>query len=99
MIIGTENMEKKMKNKEKINYEIRQLSWSKRRSHTEEKKALSVELVGFEKIENHMCKMLVDYEEEKVELNARVMYNEIQDFWLVSGINTHGHQCTIKLLN
>lgn len=97
MTIGIKNMRQKVI--KDLNYEIRQLSWSKRRKPNSEKEILSVELIGFEKIENNMCKMIVDYENEKVELTARVLYNDRQDFWLVSGINTTGKQCTIKLVD
>lgn len=93
MITGLLNMERLQ-----MKYEIRQLSWSKRRKHTESPKALSVELVGFKKEINHTCLMVVDYEEEKVELKGRVTYNEIQDYWIVSGINSKGNQCIIKIL-
>lgn len=81
-----------------MKYEIRQLSWSKRRNHSEEKEALKVSLIGFEKKPNHFCKMIVNYDDEEVELNARVIYNEIQDYWVVSGINTKGNQCSIKII-
>lgn len=80
-------------------YEVRQLSWSKRRNHnTQESEVLDIELINFKKEDNHFCTMIVDYENEKIELNARVLYNDRQNYWVVAGINTKGKQCSIKLL-
>lgn len=82
-----------------MKYEIRQMSWSKRRKHTiDSRKIKNVVLDGFKKIENTFCGMKVIYENETIELNARVIYNEIQDYWVVAGVNGQGEQCSIKII-
>lgn len=82
-----------------MKYEIRQLSWSKRRTHTENKEILNVRLEDYKEEINHFCKMYISYDNEaEIELTARVTYNDIQDYWIVAGINTKGDQCSIKIL-
>lgn len=67
--------------------EIIEKSWYKRRLPTDEPKAISVELDGFEYVTDHFCKMIVTYDDNKTEtLIARVIFNKLTQQWAVDGM-------------
>lgn len=80
-----------------IQYDIIQLSWSKRRPVDKVKDVKSVTLNNYKDTHNHFCEMVVEYEDTTILLNARVIYNDIQDTWVVYGLNSHGDICAIRL--
>ena len=74
----------------KYKFEIRQTDWFKRRVPTVEPKAVSVEITGFELINNHKCVMIATYDNDEVfELSGRVSVNHVGK-WTVAGYNPHG---------
>lgn len=74
-----------------MKFKIRVTDWFKRRVPTPEPKAVSVEVIGFEKINNGRCLMKATYDDGiTYDLDARININEILDKWTVTGYNPHG---------
>ncbi len=81
--------------------------WHKRRIPTEKKPTLiNYEVIDFEKINNHACKMNVTFSDGSSDtLNARVHCNRIygidvdpNERWTVQGINHTGTSVLLKLI-
>lgn len=71
---------------------IREMSWFKRREPTTEPKAVSVKIEGFERINNHMCKMIATYDDgHEYDLIARVIQNAVTGKWSIYGLDSKGH--------
>jgi len=74
----------------------REMSWFKRRTPTAEERVVQemiVDVVGFEKIHNHVCTMVVVYKDgPRYELSARVHLNHLAkpNRWTVQGFNAQG---------
>ncbi len=74
-----------------MKFEIRNTEWAKRRIPTKDIKAVSVEVIGFEKVDNGKCIMNATYDNgETYELTARINLNDILDKWTVTGYDPHG---------
>lgn len=72
-------------------FEIRQLSWHKRRRPGDEPKPVSVEVPDFKKEANHMCAISVTFDNAEVlTLSGRVLQNPITGAWSVNGVNSTG---------
>lgn len=81
-----------------MKYEIREMSWYKRRTPTPEPKAISVEIDNVQLVQNHECKMVATYDNGEIHhLGARVHHNDIKDTWSVQGIDAHGHSVVVDL--
>jgi len=74
-----------------MKFEIRNTEWHKRRVRPNEIKAVSVEVIGFEKVDNGRCIMNATYDNgETYELSGRINLNTILDKWTVAGYDPHG---------
>ena len=66
--------------------EIIEKSWFKRRRPTPEPKPVDIRLDEFEQVHNHLCMMYVKFDNgAEAEFVARVIYNDMQDEWIVDG--------------
>lgn len=80
-------------------FEIRQLSWHKRRRATEAPQPISVEVPDFQKIPNHFCDISVTFDNgEVIMLQGRVSQNPVNHSWSVNGINSSGQSVFAKWL-
>lgn len=81
-------------------FEIMQTDWYKRREPTVEKdKIKNVEVIGFQKIDNSICVMKVEYESgEILELSGYTNVNEGNNRWTVNGLNPHGVSVLVRLV-
>lgn len=78
-------------------FEIRQLSWHKRRRATEAPQPLKVEVPDFQKIPNHFCDINVTFDNgEVLVLHGRVSQNQVNHSWSVNGINGSGQSVFAK---
>lgn len=64
-------------------------AWHKRRQLTKlPPQPVDVKIPDFKKEKNHMCKMIVTYDNGEVkEYISRVVYNHIKDYWAVDGMH------------
>ena len=83
-----------------MKYEIREMSWFKRRTPTKEIKVTEViEITDLQLIRNHACEMEVLCDDGKsYMLGARVHHNKIKDTWTIQGLNPHGLSVVVDLI-
>jgi len=82
-----------------MKYNIRQLSWFKRREPTQDPQPVKVEIKNIELIVNSYCDMTVEFDDGNTyEFDGRVQHNEIKDTWTVHGFNHHGQQCFVDIV-
>ena len=69
-------------------FQIIEKDWHKRRSPTTKLlNPVSVAIPDYQAEKNHICKMLVSYDDGSVkELIGRVIYNQINQYWTVDGM-------------
>jgi hypothetical protein len=83
----------------------REMSWFKRRTPTAEEmavKKMDVAVIGFEKIHNHECVMIVEYDNGDVyELSGRVHLNHLAtpNRWTVQGLNATGISVIVDVVD
>jgi len=82
-----------------MEFEIRQLSWHKRRKPGQEIKPVSVAAPGFRKEVNHMCDVQVTFDNgETMTMKGRVLQNPVTGTWSVNAINTSGQSVFARLV-
>ena len=82
-----------------MEFEIREMSWFKRRTPKPEPKAISVEVTGVELVSNHACEMVATYDDgNSYALSARVHHNQIKDTWTVQGLDAKGHSVVCDII-
>ncbi len=82
-----------------MQFEIQPLSWHKRRRPTQEPDISSFEVIGFEKIHNHRCQVVIQYESGvERHLIGRVLQHPQRQDWLINGINAQGDTIALKLI-
>ena len=82
-----------------MKYEIRELSWYKRREPTKEAKPVSVKVDDLQLVINHVCAMHAIYDDGNTyELGARVHFNDIKKTWTVHGIDHLGHSVLCDII-
>lgn len=72
-----------------MKYELIKKDWYKRRVPSKQAPAtvINVEVPDYEKKHNHMCSMVVEYDNGHIEsLVARVIQNQITKEWTVDGM-------------
>ena len=80
-------------------FEIRQLSWHKRRRAEKTPQPIRVEVFHFKKEANHPCTLEVEFDNgETYELKGRVTQNPINKHWFVSGMNSTGQAVSLKFI-
>lgn len=78
-------------------FELRQLSWHKRRRATEAPKPVSFKVDDFKKQANHFCRVHVTFENGvDAQLQGRVSQNPVNLTWSVNAINAHGQAVFLK---
>ncbi len=82
-----------------MKYNIREMSWYKRRAPTKELLAEKViDITDLQLIHNHACEMEVLCDDGNLYiLNARVHHNKIKDTWTVQGLNATGLSVVVDL--
>lgn len=93
------------------NFEIMEQDWFKRRVPTEKKNILtSYEVIGFEKVDGHVCSMKATVNGEEHVLRARVYCNKIYTTgddgemstritsWGVQGTSPYGVNVVLRLV-
>jgi hypothetical protein len=83
-----------------MEYEIRNLSWFKRREPTKDPQPVKVEINNIELVNNSYCDMIVEYDDGKIfEFNGRVNLNDIKNTWTVHGFSSaSGRQCFVDVV-
>jgi hypothetical protein len=84
-----------------MEYEIRELSWFKRRTPVREPKPICVSVRNdLELVDNSYCFMAVGYDDGHVfEFNARVSQNPLNKKWTVHGMDgSTGRQCLVDVI-
>ncbi len=82
-----------------MKFQIREMSWYKRRTPRPEPKAINVTIEGFEQKCGHKCKMEAEYDDGNLyQLSAKVQHNSIKDTWSVQGLDSKGHSVVIDIL-
>lgn len=82
-----------------MRFEIRRLSWYKRRPPTEEPQPVRVEIPDIKLEAEHKCDMYVTYDNgDTLTLSGRVEFNDIKKKWSICGIDPHGHQCLADII-
>lgn len=72
-----------------MKYQLIEKDWYKRRVPNKQPtpKILNINIPDFEQIHNHMCTMLVEYDDGQTEsLVARVIQNQVTKAWTVDGM-------------
>lgn len=78
-------------------FEIRQLSWHKRRRATQTPQPIRVEVPDFQKVPHHFCDISVTFDNgDVVTLQGRVSQNPVNESWSVNGINSSGQSVFAK---
>lgn len=100
----------KYRTKNGIEFENMPMEWAKRRVEKNPQKVIkNIDLIDFELKESHQCKVIVDYEDETIELSARVSmccsyYKENGELkkknirWTVQGIDHNGNNIQLKII-
>ena len=82
-----------------MKFEIREMSWFKRRTPTSEPKAINVVIDNLELEHNHACEMVAEYDDGNLyPLSARVHHNTIKDTWSVQGLDHKGHSVVVDII-
>ena len=82
-------------------FKIREMDWFKRRNPVAQPKAVEVEVIGFEKIDNHKCQVVAKYDNgELLTLSGRINVNILAtpNRWTVHGIDSLGHSVMVDLI-
>ncbi|WP_126777586.1 hypothetical protein [Aliidiomarina sanyensis] len=80
-------------------FEIRQLSWHKRRRPTEVPRPTQVSIPDFKKSVNHACAVQVTFSDgSELALIGRVIQNPITGRWSVSAMNHQGHVVLVSYI-
>lgn len=82
-----------------MKFNIREMSWYKRRTPTKELLPVRVvHVTDLQLINNHACDMGVLCDDGNLYiLSARVHHNEIKDTWTIQGLNPHGLSVLVDL--
>ena len=81
-----------------MKYEIREMSWYKRRTPTPEPIAINVIIEGLVLKRGHMCDMVAEYDDGNFyPLSAQVHHNDIKNTWSVQGLDAKGHSVVVDL--
>ncbi|RUO35518.1 hypothetical protein CWE13_11350 [Aliidiomarina shirensis] len=81
-------------------FEIRQLSWHKRRKPGNEPKPVAVAVPNFKKEANHMCEITVTFDSgEIMQMMGRVLQNPITGAWSINGLNTTGQSVFARYID
>ena len=84
-----------------MKFVARASSWVKRRAYEVSPIPKKLEVIGFEKIHNHSCSMIVEYENgDRYELSGRVSLNSLAkpERWTVQGLNPTGISVIVDLI-
>ncbi|WP_194756546.1 hypothetical protein [Aliidiomarina indica] len=80
-------------------FEIKQLSWHKRRRPTEVPKPVAIEVDDFRQEVNHPCEVTVTFDNgEVLHMHGRVIRNPITGIWSVSAINGTGQSVLARFV-
>ncbi|TRW48740.1 hypothetical protein FM042_07080 [Aliidiomarina halalkaliphila] len=72
-------------------FEIKQLSWHKRRRPTEVPQPVDIQVDDFRQEVNHACEVTVTFDNgEVLQMHGRVIQNPITGVWSVTAINGTG---------
>lgn len=81
-----------------MKFEIREMSWFKRRTPTPEPKAINVTVEGLVLKSGHMCNMVAEYDDgNSYPLTAQVQRNDIKGTWTVQGLDAKGHSVLVDI--
>jgi hypothetical protein len=81
-------------------FKVMPQSWYKRRKPTSPELTInSVNVSGFQKVDNAYCKLVVTMSDSvSYELDARINVNDISQRWTVHGTNPHGLSVLLELV-